>query len=63
MTDKIQTYKITIVADTDNNDPKDWVKEALDEGHWKYKFTKIYGIDIEPIDKENPIHKWVKDFK
>ena len=22
-----------------------------------------YGIDITPIDKEDPLHKWVKDFK
>ena len=61
--DKKQTYKITIIAETDNNDPKDWLPDALEEGWFKYNFTKVYGTEVEPIDKEAPIHKWIKDFK
>ena len=43
--------------------PRDWIDAAMDEGHWKYKLVKLYGTDITPIDKEDPMHKWVKDFK
>lgn len=61
--DKKQTYKITIIAETDNNDPKDWLAEALEEGWFKYNLVKVYGTEVEAIDKEAPIHKWIKDFK
>jgi hypothetical protein len=61
--DKKQTYKITIIAETDNNDPKDWLSEALEEGWFKFNLTKVYGTEVEAIDKEAPIHKWIKDFK
>jgi hypothetical protein len=61
----IQTYKITITFDADvkDGDPKDWLPEALEEGHFKYKTHTIFGTEVEPIDKEDPANKWIKDFK
>jgi len=66
MKNNLQTYeiKITLEVDVDKSGhPRDWIKEALEEGHWNYKIEKIYGTDITPLDKEDPIHKWIKDFK
>ncbi len=61
-----QTYEIKITCEVDVDEdghPRDWIDAAMDEGHWKYKLVKLYGTDITPIDKEDPMHKWIKDFK
>jgi len=60
-----QTYKVTITFDSDvkDGDPKDWLPDALEEGWFKYKTDKIYGTEVTPIDIENPLNKWIKDFK
>tara|TARA_R100001369_G_C3211814_1_gene148121 strand:+ start:277 stop:447 length:171 start_codon:yes stop_codon:yes gene_type:complete len=52
-----QTYKITIYLESEG-DPKDWLPEALDINLIP---AKIYGHDVEPIDKDNPEYKWIKD--
>ena len=61
-----QTYEIKITCEIDVDEdghPRDWIDEAMEEGYWKYKINKVYGKDITPIDKEDPAHKWIKDFK
>jgi len=62
---KTQTYEIKIIfdADVEDGDPKDWLPEALEEGHFKYKTQKIFSTEVKPIDKEDPMNKWIKDFK
>jgi hypothetical protein len=62
---KKQTYKVIITfdADVEDGDPKDWLPAALEEGYFKYKTHKIFSTEVEPIDKEAPEHKWIKDFK
>jgi endo-1,4-beta-mannosidase len=52
-----QTYKVVIYLDSDR-DPKDWLPEALD---MNIIDARIFGHDVEPIDKENPTYKWIKD--
>ena len=52
-----QTYKITIYLES-VGDPKVWLPEALDINLIP---ATIYGHDVEPIDKENPDYKWIKD--
>ena len=51
----IQTYEIKIIfdADVEDGDPKDWLPEALEEGHFKYKTQKIFSTEVKPIDKED----------
>jgi hypothetical protein len=66
MADTTQTYKIEITIEADvekDGHPRDWIDAALEEGHFKYSTLKIYGTDITPLDKEDPLHKWIKDFK
>jgi len=66
MADTTQTYKIEITVEADpvaDGHPRDWIDEAMKEGHFKYKTLTIYGTDITPLDKEDPVHKWIKDFK
>jgi len=60
-----QTYeiKITFDADVKHGDPIDWLPQALEEGHFKFYTEKIYGTEVNPIDKEAPANKWIKDFK
>jgi len=60
-----QTYEIKIIfdADVEDGDPKDWLPEALEEGYFKYKTQKIFSTEVKPIDKEDPMNKWIKDFK
>ena len=60
-----QDYKITIHlrADVTEKSVRDWLPSALEEGDWKFRTVKIYGTDIKAIDKEDPAHKWVKDFR
>jgi hypothetical protein len=43
--------------------PRDWLDKALKKGSFKRKTITIYGTDITPLDKEDPAHKWIKDFK
>ena len=58
-----QDYKIEIIlqADVTETPVRDWLTDALSEGHWKYRTLNIYSTDITAIDRENPNYKWLKD--
>ena len=62
---KNQDYEITITleADVSEKSVREWLPQALEEGEWKYRTIKIYGTDIKAINRDEPRHKWVKDFK
>ena len=62
---KTQDYQITITvqADVTEKSVREWLPQALEEGEWKYRTIKIYGTDITAINREEPTHKWIKDFK
>jgi|TARA_R100000005_G_C5002733_1_gene210503 hypothetical protein len=57
-----QTFEIKLTVEVDvekHGHPREWVKDYV-QGD---KIATFYGVDITPIDKEDPLHKWVKDFK
>ena len=58
-----QDYKIEIIlqADVTETPVRDWLTDALSEGHWKYRTLNIYSTDITAIVRENPNYKWLKD--
>ena len=58
-----QDYKIEIIlqADVTETPVRDWLTDALSEGHWKYRTLNIYSTDITAFDRENPNYKWLKD--
>ena len=66
MANSNQTFKVEITLECDveaDGHPRDWIDLAMEEGHFAFKTTKIYGTDITPLDKDDPAHKWIKDFK
>ena len=47
-----QDYKIEIIlqADVTETPVRDWLTDALSEGHWKYRTLNIYSTDITAIE-------------
>ena len=58
-----QGYKveITFTQPLKEQDPFEWVSEAIEEGHFKYKTNRIYATEVTPIDIESAEYKWLKD--
>jgi len=60
---KEQDFKIIITAKADVTDKavRDWLPQALQEGDFGYKLTKIYSTEIEPIDRSDSSNKYLDD--
>ena len=56
-------YKVEIVFTQDkiNDDPADWILDAVQEGKFKQNTKHVHATSVSPIDLESDEYKWLRD--
>ena len=56
-------YKVEIIftQDKENDDPADWILDAVNEGQFKLNTKNIHTTSVAPIDMESDEYKWLRD--
>ena len=47
--------------DKENDDPADWILNAVNEGQFKLNTKNIHTTSVAPIDMESDEYKWLRD--
>lgn len=56
-------YKVEIIFTQDkiNDDPADWILDAVKEGKFKENTQYVHATSVSPIDLEGDEYKWLRD--